>query len=75
MNRAQKTKRLGGGATRKVAEMLKFPRKEEETKEKKRNGNRRERKEGERGKKEGEKCEGTEWVGILGKKKKVCEKK
>ena len=30
---------------------------------------------GGRGKKEGEKCKGTEWVGILGKKKKVCEKK
>ena len=32
--RAQKNEECGSGATRKVAEMLKFPRKEEEKKEK-----------------------------------------
>ena len=61
--------------------MFKFPRKEK-GKKGKRNGRRgkgrgkegKERKGG-RGKKEGDKCNGTEWDGILGKKKNICKKK
>ena len=49
--------------------MLKVPRMEEGTKEKKRKGGEK------KGKKEEEKCKETQWVGIMGKKKKVCEKK
>ena len=53
--RAQKTKEHGCGATRKVAEMLKFPRKEKGKKEKETEGGGKEReKNGKKEKEEGE---------------------
>ena len=57
--------------------MPKFPGKEEEKKEKRnvREGKRRERREGRKGKERKKEGKGTEWGGILGKKKKVCKKK
>ena len=56
--------------------MLKFPWKEEGKKEKETEGRGKEGNErkGGRGKKEEEKCKGTERVGILRKKKKGCKK-
>ena len=60
-----------------VAEMLKFPRKEEGKKEKEteRRGKEVKEREGGRGQKEGEKGKGAEWGAILEKKKKACKKK
>ena len=57
--------------------MLKFPMKEEGNKEKETEGKGKEGKEkkGGRGKKDGEKGEGTVWASILGKKNKMCKKK
>ena len=49
--------------------MLKFSRKEKKWKEGEKKGRKG------MGKKKGEKGKGTEWVGILGKKKKVYKKK
>ena len=59
---------------RKVAEMLKFPRKEERKNDWK-EGRRKESKEGrkERKGKEREKGKETEWGGLLGKEKRVCK--
>ena len=73
----KKTKQRGSGATRKVAEVLKFPRKEVRENGKRTEGRGKEEKErkGGSGKKEGEKGKGTEWRGILGKKTKMCENK
>ena len=54
--------------------MLKFPRKEGKRKKKRKEGERREIKEGRKGTEE-RKGKGTEWAGILIKKRKVCKKK
>ena len=68
----KKTKLRGSGATRKVDEIVKFPRKEEGKKEKEteRRGTEGKERKGGRGKK-GDKGKGTEWGGIMEKKKKA----
>ena len=72
----KKTKQRGSGATRKAAEMLKFPKKEEGEKGKETEGRGKDWKErkGGRGEEEGEKGKGTEWGGMLGMKTKVCKR-
>ena len=62
-HRARQTKYRGSGATRKVAEMLKFPRKEEGKKEKEteRRGKEGKERRGERGKK-GRVIKGQNWL-------------